>query len=392
MCHIKRDRCLPHPMCLRMRLRALLACVLWALAEGQICQVGYIMYAGVCYPCTEGYYCENGALAGCYPGRKYEVVGNPTCSQCSRGYYCLGGVKWGATQVACTAGSYCPPETATANPRCTPGYACYTAQTRTLCDPGYYCPEGASSMTPCTAGRSCPAGSTCDGPCPTACPAGTYSNKPGGVTGADCSTCPPGTWSPNTGVSVCPLAPVGYCSSNPSLAPYQCMAGQYCPAGSSCPGGSLVWLPDGSSAPNPSVACPAGYYCPNRFGAYPCTAGSYCPSGASSPVPCSAGQTCTAGSACNGPCPTTTSTTTPTPTTTSTTTPTPTTTPAPGCSRGYYMSGGNCVACPVGTYSNVLGATSNTTCVACPAGTYSDTPGANSVAGCVPCAPGTFRR
>ena len=355
------------------------------------------MYLGVCYLCGNGYYCSEGISMGCYPGKKWGVVGGTLgCSSCTSGYYCLGGVKYGAAQTACSTGSYCPLETATVNPRCTPGYYCSTTQTRTLCSSGYYCPEGATSMTLCTGGRSCPAGSTCDGPCPPACPAGTYSNTPGGVTGADCSTCPPGTWSPNTGVSVCPLAPVGYCSSSPLLEPYQCQAGQYCPAGTSCPGGSLVQLPSGDTVPNPAVACPAGYYCPNQFGAYPCMAGSYCPSGATGPIPCPDGQTCEAtpaSSPCStttskGPCPTAASTTTPAPTTTLT----PTTTPTPGCSRGYYMDGVECVTCPVGTYSNVLGATSSATCVACPAGTYSGTPGANSVAGCVPCVPGTFRR
>lgn len=51
------------------------------------------------------------------------------------------------------------------------------------------------------------------------------------------------------------------------------------------------------------------------------------------------------------------------------------------CAPGTYADGlGNCLACPVGTYSDQQGLSA---CLACPAGTYTYTTGAYNVSQCM---------
>ena len=76
---------------------------------------------------------------------------------CSAGSYCPDESPW---DVPCEAGMYCPDTTTAIN--CTQndndGYAisCPAGSTsESLCDPGYYCPTPASQI-PCPAGYVCP--------------------------------------------------------------------------------------------------------------------------------------------------------------------------------------------------------------------------------------------
>ena len=109
-----------------------------------------------------------------------------------------------------------------------------------------------------------------------------------------------------------------------------------------------------------------------------CPAGNYCPTtGLSAYTPC---QTCGTGGYQSTICP-------------------------PGstsdvsvctCNPGYYTIGVStvanpipCSACPAGTYSSTVGATSYP-CIQCPAGTYSSLTARTNSLACVPCLPGSF--
>ena len=60
-----------------------------------------------------------------------------------------------------------------------------------ICDAGYYCIEGADSLTgECDPGFYCPAGS--HGAQFLPCPAGTYYENSGATNYTDCNTCPEG--------------------------------------------------------------------------------------------------------------------------------------------------------------------------------------------------------
>ena len=62
------------------------------------------------------------------------------------------------------------------------------------------------------------------------------------------------------------------------------------------------------------------------------------------------------------------------------------------CTAGYYSpdDAQTCTACPAGTYSTTVTATSVQTCVSCESGKYSGTVGAVSSATCINCPNGTY--
>jgi len=62
------------------------------------------------------------------------------------------------------------------------------------------------------------------------------------------------------------------------------------------------------------------------------------------------------------------------------------------CTAGYYSpdDAQTCTACPAGTYSTTVTATSVQTCVSCESGKYSGTVGAGSSATCINCPNGTY--
>ncbi|CAN0361085.1 unnamed protein product, partial [Ectocarpus sp. 12 AP-2014] len=66
-----------------------------------------------------------------------------------------------------------------------------------------------------------------------------------------------------------------------------------------------------------------------------------------------------------------------------------------GCAAGTYKPAhgnhiGLCLPCPTGTYSDTVGATSQSFCEKCPVGFYGGSYGLSSVTGCVACPAGTF--
>jgi len=65
------------------------------------------------------------------------------------------------------------------------------------------------------------------------------------------------------------------------------------------------------------------------------------------------------------------------------------------CAEGTYkdtVANTKCTPCPVGTFSDVIGAVSQEGCSTCPVGTYNNVTGAVSANSCIPCGVGTHPR
>lgn len=156
--------------------------------------------------CQYGHYCSLGVMHPCPLGRYGDRRGLAT-SECAD---------------SCVAGEYCP----------------VGSVTPTICEKGYYCPDGKLRVP---------------------CPAGKYGSRTG--------------------------LPDRACSG-------KCKAGYYCPAGSKnlteeiCPGGTYG-ATAGLQSPTCSGDCEAGYYCPDgstNATAYQCGDPSlFCPRGSSAP-------------------------------------------------------------------------------------------------------------
>jgi hypothetical protein len=148
-----------------------------------------------------------------------------------------------------------------------------------------------------------------------------------------------------------------------------------CPAGKWGPTQSLVknlvdnsWTTTGATGV--CTDCGQGFYCPAgaTSGTEPCAAGFYCPGGlAPAPVPCPAGTSSVLGSISLSQC--------------------------FNCGAGNFTTGagGECKVCAAGTYSS---GPANSTCTSCPAGTYGNpitaAQGLTSIADCILCPPGYF--
>lgn len=119
------------------------------------------------------------------------------------------------------------------------------------CNPGYYCISGSWTSTPTDGllGHLCPEGSYCpEGtPTPVNCPAGTFNNRTGLATKAECSPCAPGMYCLKDGLTY----PTGFCDER-----YFCERGAiYAKPLDTTTGGN-------------------------------CTVGHYCPVGTKNPIPC----------------------------------------------------------------------------------------------------------
>lgn len=199
------------------------------------------------------------------------------------------------------------------------------------CDPGNYCGRGYREQVPCPGGfkcrtpaviERCVAGEICpEGQAnPRICRAGYYCSSASIVQ-----------------ETVCPAG--SFCVEGVDR-PTLCNTGKYCPVGSI----SETDCPSGSYCRNPETitGCQAGTYCPSGSSAeIQCPPGSYCPAGSGSAITCAQGKYCPAGS----------------------------TQQHDQCPAGFYcLTPMSMTACPAGTYSTTVGATSASTCLPCPAG------------------------
>eukprot|EP00002_Diphylleia_rotans_P010730 TRINITY_DN2129_c0_g1_i2.p1 TRINITY_DN2129_c0_g1~~TRINITY_DN2129_c0_g1_i2.p1 ORF type:complete len:5186 (-),score=657.71 TRINITY_DN2129_c0_g1_i2:603-16160(-) len=309
--------------------------------------------------CNEGYLCLTGATS---PNPSvYDLHGNGPCPQ---GHYCPRGTT---APLACPEGTFNNKTLSSSASDCIPctaGHYCDVRggnSTVGLCDPGFYCSEGSSSSRE----KSCPSGSFCPlgSARPLECAAGTIQPE---IEMPTCFGCPAGKYQPAKGMVDCMSCPTGsYCpegSANPTPCPNgsysqswglddisQCIA---CPAGYFCISGVF----------NQTNRCDAGYYCPPGSDSpttSDCPSGFYCPSGSATPIPCPSGftsklnsklasdcETCPAGLSCEGGM-------------------------TIVCPAGYYCNAqGIKTPCPAGTYSNALGQDSRDTCKDCPEGYF----------------------
>lgn len=313
------------------------------------------------------------------------------------------------------------------------GYLC-TQTSRELCRPdqvstSFYCPAGQWGKVDCSAG--------------------TITNVIGAYQQADCVSCPPGFYCPNSAsLSKTVECKAGfYCSGGAytdngvGTGTGACTDQHYCPSGTNepinCTPGRYC---SGTGLSAPTGSCTAGYYCLEgsntatpSTGAMggPCPAGSYCPAGSSIYIQCPTGtfnpntgstastacQVCTAGKKCLGRGLTAPSTDCPAgyyctqnPYT------------LKDCEEGYYCPAGSdnqikcpsgqynpytlqstCVSCPKGYYCPQTDTTIKVICpagsyceaavaapTACPLGTYNPREGAYELAGCEQCPHGKF--
>ncbi|XP_062816991.1 zonadhesin isoform X2 [Anolis carolinensis] len=395
----------------------------------------------------EGHYTLEGAVQPepCPPGSFQPSLAQSTCQECPSGMFCnhTGMVE----PLTCPKGHYCPAQTTlpllcpvgtysdilggtgiAICKLCPAGMYCSKSglvEPEGPCQPGYYCLQGSSSASPsglpfggpCPAGHYCPAGTKQPREMP--CPVGTWNEQKGGRDSSWCLPCPPGFFcsSPGRVSPTGPCAPGFYCRGGTRTArPVDRATGELCPEGHFCPAGSAVPSPcqDGEynaitgqeeCFPCPAglyckngvrYHCPAGFYCPPKTGVFlhPCPPGTYnptsgidrvercqlCPAGMfcgewglSSPSgPCLPGFFCSSGSSvpnpdgaintnAGGPCP-----------------------PGHFCPAGTRIP----LPCPVGTFSDRLYLSLESSCIACPPGHYCLSSGLTAPSG--PCSAGYY--
>ncbi|XP_072885876.1 uncharacterized protein [Hemitrygon akajei] len=301
-----------------------------------------------CLPCTQGFFCEGIGLL------------HPT-GVCSSGYYCPGGQNSPTpADFLCPAGSRCPAGSSSPEP-CPRGF--YQALTgQRDCNP---CPTGTYCSTSDLENRGikipqlCPSGHFCPVKTEFAtqykCPRGTFSNKEGQTSAAQCDPCPPGLFCSQEAQT----EPSGSCSKGfyclggaTTPTPTDGITGDICPAGKYCVAGSTTGVDcpvgyysnkTGLTSPDDCTICDPGFYC-NRPGMTspqgPCAAGHYCKLGAQTPDPN------------NG-------------------------TEGFLCPAGYYCTTGTTrpASCPVGTYNPSKGMSSSSDCLPCKPGHYCSTAG-----------------
>eukprot|EP00698_Gefionella_okellyi_P020610 TRINITY_DN648_c0_g1_i2.p1 TRINITY_DN648_c0_g1~~TRINITY_DN648_c0_g1_i2.p1 ORF type:complete len:4078 (-),score=690.51 TRINITY_DN648_c0_g1_i2:80-12022(-) len=327
--------------------------------------------AASCSLCTQGNYCQNGAVIACNSGTFANVTGLSSC-------------------YPCPPGTYTPSNGASACTPCLEGSSClngfislcaqgsYANQTGlsicTACDVGSWSNVfGATSMdvcTPCQPGTY-GVGHPNDVSNCTRCPMGTYLATSGASTALSCLSCPPGTYGNNTGLSVCLDCSLGTFSaatgaqSNSTCQP--CATGTW---------SSTPYI----TAQAQCIQCVAGTF-NNRTGQSSVSACIDCDLGTwSNTVAASSSAVCTSCEA-------------------GTWSSTLRITAANQCTQCLAGTYGNatkqssitsCYKCDAGFYSGAVGANSSATCVVCPKGTWSAVPGASVVGQCTNCAAGTF--
>lgn len=254
-------------------------------------------------PCPASSYCTTPSQkADCTLGN-YCPLSSTSQTACALGSYCSNT----SSQIACASTYYCP-SSSTAQTKCLVGSYCTNSSSQVACSSTYYCPQGSTSQTTCLLGSVCTTPST-----QTGCASGSW--------------CPSGTVTE----SACPLG--SYCSTPSSKT--LCVAPNYCAAGST-----------------QSLPCEVGNYCPDPSTKISCPANKYCLSGVTTGANCSV---CSSGQYVQSVCLASANIVCPV----CTNLPAHATYTGVGtavsdcpwiCDNGYYLSGGQCAACPPGSW------------------------------------------
>ena len=321
-----------------------------------------------CLNCPPGSSCSIGSLepVACSPG---------THAPTSRLSRC----------VLCAAGLYQDESNATACKRCDPGDFCpegASLRLAPICAPGLYAnrtdPDGEPDCFECEPGFSCAGG----GQPPVPCSPGSFSNA---TRSQVCTACPAGSRQPEKNATTCLECEAGaYCLLGAS-APLPCADGTYanstdvgspdgcteCAPGHFCPLGSTAPSPcaSGSHAPfnrsSRCTLCGDGWFQPNMgaTGCLQCRTGSFCPAGSSLELPanCAPGTFANASEIDGEP-------------------------DCFPCEPGFACAGGAArpTACSPGYFAN---ATRSAECEPCAGGTHQP---ARNATGCEPCDQGSF--
>lgn len=401
--------------------------------------------------CPTGSYCPNGTVipVPCPPGTYSPLSGNQDisdCIACDVGFFCLGGLavvsgrcasgyhcsvagqsRADPPLLACSSGYYCPAGT-TAPLTCPPGtYQSATAQSSCLaCPAGHFCDSGLYggvsdySLYPCPQGYYCPNGTLAATQFP--CPPGTFNNRSGATTQAQCLPCTPGYYCSQYALTSAEgQCEAGYfCIGGANISrPVDGSTGDICPVGAYCPAGAAIWracplgsfsVMSGSVSVSDCEPCEAGKYCPEGRYAYDCDAGYVCVAGATTPRPlavtldvarnisiggyiCPAGAYCPEGSAYEllcvpgsyspspgaavcADCPS------------GRLCPVDATVVPSGCPTGFYCPTRSFIEspCPQGTFSAATNLSDASGCQACSSGSYCATTGLSAPTG--PCRAG----
>ena len=297
--------------------------------------------SAVCWPCKEGFYCNNGYSASCAPGQ-WSSRGSGLCSICS-----LRCPRSGQMAVL-----PCTPSSDLLCVECPPGHACGLDNKATLCPINTYS-DGNGTCVQCQTNSSSPTGSTeciptlcapdefvsADGSCRT-CPVGFGCNAHGAAT-----ACPMNSYSSNSKCIMCDpnaISPArsgseDQCVCNPG---YVKTADGKC---SACKSGT-VWNETAGC-----MLCDPGYYCVGRIHKDVCPVDTYSSRGSAVCMDCRPFSGCV-----RPPCTDVLNCT---------------------CDSGYIDIRGGCVRCPAGTMKS-----EDNHCIACEPG-Y-ECLGANDVRKC----------
>lgn len=203
--------------------------------------------------------------------------------ECPAGYACAAGT---ISPSKCGPGQYTEGKKASTCETCPAGSFCTELGRKTTCEPGHYCPGDDTKVK---------------------CPFGTLNRASGSSSEKACGACDAGRACTDAGLSsvTVPCGAGHICTGGTATTKPGCTGGtaglshngRLCHPGEHCPQGVST-----------STQCPAGYYCKDYGAAtetQQCPAGHYCPKGTSLETikVCSAGHYCVAGSATETPCP-----------------------------------------------------------------------------------------
>ncbi|KAF3692794.1 Sushi, von Willebrand factor type A, EGF and pentraxin domain-containing protein 1 [Channa argus] len=340
--------------------------------------------------CMQGFVCPpgsskpNAATNACPPGtlsNRTDLTDRSQCQQCPAGYACLrgtGGIQ--RPPLSCFAGHYCPPGTMFPTQYSCPvgtwsGHSGLQAESECqLCPQGWYCLAGAGAPSGrCSSGHYCPEGRS------------TFRRVKGGRRLEDCSTCPAGYFCPQSAIVNPRVCGAGSYSDEGSVECSPCLQGHYCSNETTseeamlsimvCPPGFLCSQGLARDPQRSATLCPRGFYCPGG-GIDPnpisCPNGTYSDSpglrDVSECVQCPEGKYCYSEQPYEQPI----------------------TRPVAVTSGGMCPAGFICPRgtmypqqhpCPLGTFSNTLGAKDVSSCWPCPPGLYCNSTGLSQPSG-----------